>query len=341
MLCSRQLIQDLGHRQDLDAWKLISHPLVAGGQRVPKRAKSPPPTHKDSQQGPHHPAIPESHAAGTALTCSVCDQGQNHAASPRHKPHRGKPVRTPSCCRQAASSCLCQTLPVPHSWEGEPAIPQVPGCLISLSSVPQAGQRSCPLLPCLPSAELGLLSSVCSFSSFSRFSEAHAPDSSCCRIVGQNSLNSLCPTVEPSLRLWMAKSSTELKHWGKKRQAHASRLLQLRKETLAVCRAPDLPGRGSSSAAAVGRHWRAPLPHPGGSAGPLAASGSEFHSRRTAGGDPAGRRLQRAPVPLHPCPPRPAGRGEGRAALAGSSPGGLCWGSWCLRDAGRETMCCH
>ena len=120
---------------------------------------------------------------------------------------------------------------MPRSWEGELAVPQGPG------------SARAPPAPRLPSAELGLLSSVCSFSSFSRFSEVHARDSSCCRMVGQNSLNSLCPTAEPSLRLWMAKSSTELKHCG-------------REETGMCLEAPAALQRGSGG-------LQSPLPYPG------------------------------------------------------------------------------
>lgn len=125
---------------------------------------------------------------------------------------------------------------------------------------------SCPGGPRSPSAELGLLSSVCSFSSFSRFSAAHAPDSSCCRTAGQNSRSSLRPTAEPSLRLWMAKSSEELKHcrgrrrrgrlepppgWPPRRGGGSPKFF-------------FLPWRGWRAAGGGGRRWRAPLPRPGG-----------------------------------------------------------------------------
>lgn len=131
-----------------------------------------------------------------------------------------------------------------------PWVPRVPELRAQAQAVPVAA----PPAPHLPSAELGLPSSVCSFSSFSRFSEAHAPDSSCCRMVGQNSLNSLCPTGEPSLRLWMAKSSTELKHWGR--------------EGTGMClEIPTAPQGGFRESAgrfwgSAGRFWGSP-PYPG------------------------------------------------------------------------------
>ena len=50
--------------------------------------------------------------------------------------------------------------------------------------------------PGSPSTELGLPSSVCSFSSFSWFSEEQALESSCWRMVGQNSWNSRSPICD-------------------------------------------------------------------------------------------------------------------------------------------------
>lgn len=151
---------------------------------------------------PSHPPNPQQSLL--LIQLSRRHRGYPGKTAPRHDTQRGKLGQD------------SQLLEAGNSREWERAVLQLPGCLVSPSSVPRP--RQCPWpppAPHLPSAELGLPSSVCSFSSFSRFSEAHAPDSSCCRMVGQNSLNSLCPTGEPSLRLWMAKSSTELKHWGR------------------------------------------------------------------------------------------------------------------------------
>lgn len=69
-----------------------------------------------------------------------------------------------------------------------------------------------PSCPSSPSTELGFPSSVCSFSSFSWFSEEQARESSCWRMVGQNSWNSFLPIHDWLLKLWAAKRAPELKH---------------------------------------------------------------------------------------------------------------------------------
>lgn len=76
----------------------------------------------------------------------------------------------------------------------------------------------------IPSAEVGFPSSVCSFSSFSRFSDMQALDSNCCIIAGQKSWNSRWPRWDPSLRLWVAKRSEELKHCSIERKTRTSEL---------------------------------------------------------------------------------------------------------------------
>lgn len=63
----------------------------------------------------------------------------------------------------------------------------------------------------------------------------HAFDSSCCKIVGQNSWNWLWPKWDSSLRLWKAKRSDELKHYGAEG-----------KNTL-TCDAPLIPNQTTGS----------------------------------------------------------------------------------------------
>lgn len=242
-LCSGPLIQDLEQRWHRGGWELAEHPPAAGGQQVPPGHPSHP--GEPTAESPPHPAIPKA-------------QRLSQKTTPQHHPQQGKLGQDYQLLEEGtprSENWLCPQAPEPGSACSPPPAPQ------------------------LPSAELGLLSSVCSFSSFSRFSEAHAPDSSCCRMVGQNSLNSLCPTGEPSLRLWMAKSSTELKHWGREGtemsleiptapQGDFRNLYGSFRGPQGGLGVPSLHGRGSGAAEVFGRHWRVPLPHPGGSAGP-------------------------------------------------------------------------